>query len=23
MFKKCFRKEDIVARWGGDKFIII
>ena len=23
IFKKCFRKEDIVSRWGGDEFIAI
>jgi len=23
IFKKCFRKEDVISRWGGDEFIAI
>ena len=23
IFEKCFRKEDIIARWGGDEFIVL
>lgn len=23
IFEKCFRKEDIIARWGGDEFLIL
>ena len=23
IFKKCFRNEDIIARWGGDEFVIL